>query len=62
MKREKLSEEEHMFKIFNELKKSGYDKGDDIPYFVFSECCEQFGGVDDIDINKFEKKYSVEIG
>lgn len=48
--------------IWNELRKSGYSEGDDITYFEFVECCENYCDVDDIDIDEFQERFNVNIG
>ena len=49
--------------LWKALKEHGYDKGSDIPYFHFNECCEELNiDVDSIDIEKFSERYEVNIG
>ena len=51
---------EDLWKALNEL---GYDRGSDIPYFHFNECCEELNiDADSIDITKFGELYEVNIG
>ena len=50
-------------KVWQALEQLGYNRGDDIPYFHFNECCEELGfDVDDINVEKFAKSYDVNIG
>lgn len=49
--------------IWVALNELGYDKGSDIPYFHFNECCEELNiDVDSIDIEKFCERFEVNIG
>ena len=49
--------------IWEALTKLGYDKGDDIPYFHFVECCEECGiNAEDLEVDKFAAKFGVSIG
>ena len=58
-----LVQSELFRQIWDALNKLGYDKGSDIPYFHFNECCEELNiDVDSIDIEKFSERYEVNIG
>ena len=49
--------------VWWELQKMGYDTGDDISYFDFTEACENVGpDPEDIDIDTFSEIYNVNIG
>lgn len=58
-----LVQSELFRELWNALNKLGYDKGSDIPYFHFNECCEELNiDVDSIDIERFAESYDVNIG
>ena len=49
--------------IWEGLSNLGYGEGDDIPYFHFVECCEECGlSAEDIKVEKFARKFGVNIG
>lgn len=52
-----------MNKIFENLTKLGYGKGDSISYFEFNDCVETCGmEIDQIDIDEFQEKYQILVG
>lgn len=49
--------------IYNRVKELDVNSGDDISYFEFTECVEDVGfDIDDVDIEKFEELYNINIG
>lgn len=58
-----LKRSELFSQIWDSLKELGYDRGSDIRYFDFNECCEGLDiDVDTIDIEEFSERYEVNIG
>lgn len=59
----KMLENAKFGKIWQALEKLGYNRGDDVPYFHFNECCEELDiNIDDIDVDKFAETYDINIG
>lgn len=59
----KMFEDGRLRKIWQALEKLGYNRGDDVPYFHFNECCEELDiNTDDIDVDKFAETYDINIG
>ena len=55
--------EEIYYDLFDYLLKNGYESGDDISYFEFSELCEEIGiSPDNIDLDTFSNHFKIYIG
>ena len=59
----RIRQSEQFSKIWKALQTQGFSRGDDIPYFHIDEACQEADvDINDIDINKFEETFDVNIG
>lgn len=59
----RIRQSELYSKIWKALQTQGFSCGDDIPYFHIDEACQEADvDINDIDINKFEETFDVNIG